>query len=869
MDRPTGREPAEQPPSQPELRLAVAMRGGVSLAIWMGGACLEIDRLRRSAGSRDDIYGELLRCAGYTAVVVDVLAGTSAGGLNAVLLGCSLAYDMRFDCGVRDLWLRVADIQRLSRRPQDRLPRSVLKGDEGFYQRLLDGLGGVVPGQLPTTDRRVDLILTGTLFEPRPDTFHQRIGQAITDTGSRARFRFRQFPELAALSDFHPPDVAPPEPVFRLAYAARSTSSYPGAFEPARICAGRDDTCSQRPPGLWPFPRTMYGVFSESSSGPSEAKVIDGGVLDNIPIGWAVRSIAAARANQPVDRWLLYLQPVPPAAGLRAATGRRETRPGLLTVIRKAHDIKLSSESLLDDVDDLSRYEAAAAQRRRLARTLALTPLGLDELLRWTLDGLESYRRRQGEVEAARQARLLEEPAEVTGPDPLPFGGALAEAGREGRDDAVVAAFLAELRRDGGGDDLVLAADATGCGLLELARRLRSPYALARTVATLLDWTGRLARQAPGATVTVEQEHGPQRRTLGEFAEQNLYHLRFLIEVLVAARDRLVLRGYAHLKAEETPESVTRDAAAALDQAVRHSGLKDDPMSVENLSRLCDSIAGESGPLPPGAWPEDGLHWLWALLADQARWLAQAAATHPELYPYLQAAASQGNERMLEALVAMEVLFGPLRPDPLSETAAIQFHMVSAANLSPFDSEIFGDGPRGADKLAGNQLNNFAAFLSARWRHNDWIWGRLDAARSLVELVARGDRIGDERLPDLRRLAERLGASPGSTREQCVEAIVRRLHAQVLAEELPLLADLEDAPPPTPSWRAILAGRPTPSRGPRPRRCNSSGGSVASRYATGCRRGGDRWLVPAWCCGGRSSRVAGSSPRRCGPSSRC
>ena len=37
-----------------ELRLALAMRGGVSLAVWIGGTCCEIDRLRtagRAQGS--------------------------------------------------------------------------------------------------------------------------------------------------------------------------------------------------------------------------------------------------------------------------------------------------------------------------------------------------------------------------------------------------------------------------------------------------------------------------------------------------------------------------------------------------------------------------------------------------------------------------------------------------------------------------------------------------------------------------------------------------------------------------------------------------------------------------------------------------
>ena len=35
----------------------------------------------------------------------------------------------------------------------------------------------------------------------------------------------------------------------------------------------------------------------------------------------------------------------------------------------------------------------------------------------------------------------------------------------------------------------------------------------------------------------------------------------------------------------------------------------------------------------------------------------------------------------------------------------------------------------GADaNLAGNVLSRFGGFFSARWRENDWQWGRLDAA---------------------------------------------------------------------------------------------------------------------------------------------
>ena len=104
------------------LRLALAMRGGVSLAVWIGGAVAEIDVLRRAhlrtrAGRRSEsqrvpaspaidhtqrdrmqIYRQLLEIAGYNGgVEVDILAGASAGGLNAVLYGTAQSRGVTID----------------------------------------------------------------------------------------------------------------------------------------------------------------------------------------------------------------------------------------------------------------------------------------------------------------------------------------------------------------------------------------------------------------------------------------------------------------------------------------------------------------------------------------------------------------------------------------------------------------------------------------------------------------------------------------------------------------------------------------------------------------------------------------------------
>src|ERR1700704_5637091 len=122
-----------------ELRIALVCFGGVSLAVYMHGISKEIlklvrassalhaiaDRSRRSraeffAGAdRDDpeydteeVYFELLREIGRDVelrVVVDIIAGASAGGINGAMLARALSHDLPMDA-LRKLWLDYADV---------------------------------------------------------------------------------------------------------------------------------------------------------------------------------------------------------------------------------------------------------------------------------------------------------------------------------------------------------------------------------------------------------------------------------------------------------------------------------------------------------------------------------------------------------------------------------------------------------------------------------------------------------------------------------------------------------------------------------------------------------------------------------------
>ena len=96
-------------PPPGEVRLAISMNGGVSLAVWMGGVTSELLELIRS--SDHDVgdefghgYRQLLAALDQTARV-DVIAGASAGGINGVLLALAVAQGLRDLSLARTVWI--------------------------------------------------------------------------------------------------------------------------------------------------------------------------------------------------------------------------------------------------------------------------------------------------------------------------------------------------------------------------------------------------------------------------------------------------------------------------------------------------------------------------------------------------------------------------------------------------------------------------------------------------------------------------------------------------------------------------------------------------------------------------------------------
>ncbi|WP_410668928.1 DUF3376 domain-containing protein [Amycolatopsis sp. cmx-4-68] len=825
------------------------MRGGVSLAVWMGGACREITALRSSdAGpgspaavtARDlvqrAIYRQILEVSGYEQVDVDVIAGTSAGGLNGALLASHLVYGMRFDDGIRDIWLRLGDLELLTRHPGRGFPPSLLEGDEGFYVRLAEQLkrlladSGAASLETQNSPRLVRLILTATRLFPRNEYLRPSVGQALLASWSQAHLAFRHYRTECGLahSIFTDFPAGSANHLDRLAYAARTTSSFPGAFEPARLTVTGPEITDLEP---W---HNAIGTCSETGvpdTGSDQAQLMDGGVLDNIPLSWAIRAVAGAPAQAPVDRWLLYLQPVPPTPPkLPPSSAQRGSLARLARVVRALISTKMNSETLLDDAAELSDAWTSAQRLHGTAGGLPGDPDLAHLPGRGTCRQLmPRYADAVASVEADRLARLVDDPISLAGPDPLPIPDSRAFT------DGQAAAPILEHLRGPAIPDLVRPP-----GNRELNTCwFRSPLAPARAVALVLDWV---------QAVEASRELDPKQLEAISEIRDELYEARFACEVLLASRDRLLLRGGSP-DFEVLPWVMT--ACRRLACFIETAGtLAQERKWCCVLADVAEhAVQSDLLPVEPG-FPDGFLQPIWDRVASLAGNLVEqiGPAARVAGFTALHQAASAGRCKTLHVLAVAELLIGPLRPDPLAEPSRIRVHAMSAAARSPLESILLRrtpatDSERVDSKLSGNQLMNFASFLSARWRLNDWTWGRLDAACSLVDVVARSERLlanGDDKLVewleelykkhyvqvfgdisyDLRSHPEltgligpwhELGVTKANVRQKLPILLTTWLHWNILQQEIPLLTGLAELRsngdvPPTPEQLEQASG---------------------------------------------------------------
>jgi patatin-related protein len=383
-----------------ELRLGLVCYGGVSLAIYMHGMTKEIHRaIRASVLEEQDLpsdpsaaseraYRELLKALRanrdvHTRIVVDAIAGSSAGGINGIFLAKALAHDLGQDA-LRDLWFEHGDLGKIIRQP------------EGIRERLAAAVVELLPlggdDSVPSEEAKEKLIVAALRAYAEPllegDEMTRRIYEALDGmepaedepaTEPKSLMPPRHLLELVVtVTDHHgyarhipiadPPVVAEGQHrhllEFRyrsdqrddfgrkengaLTLAARATSSLPLGFQPVHV---------RTFPEVLPRGATrsedierFFRAYTLADAKPGWAHLLDGGVLDNKPFGPVLRAIKQRHAANEVERYLIFLEPDPKVTD-KATEEPKAPRP--IPAVLGALSGLPRSEPILDELHDL------------------------------------------------------------------------------------------------------------------------------------------------------------------------------------------------------------------------------------------------------------------------------------------------------------------------------------------------------------------------------------------------------------------------------------------------------------------------------------------------------------------------------------
>ena len=776
-----------------ELRFALVCYGGVSLAVYMHGVTKEILKLARAsrdyhayanikdpdhghsqpapqradASDTEKAYFALLREIGRTLdlrIVVDIVAGASAGGINGIILARALAHDLNID-PLRDFWLKHSDVcelmpEHVKARPwnkwyfrpfvwwflwryrKDFMGNDELRRNVSMFLRsrwfkppfdgmnltkvLFDGFSAMgdpaeFGSSLVPAGLSLDLFVTMTDFYGYITDTPIHDPPIVRDREHRQtlKFSYRHWPKGYEQSSFGRDNLA------GLTFSSRATSSFPGAFPPMQF-SEIEELLKERKLGWGAKPEFLYKNFRPyllAGLNPADAAFIDGSVLNNKPFAQAIAAIGGRPAYRHVDRRLLYIDPHP-----QGPRNRHWGRvPGFFETIKGALSDIPRNEPVHDDLawvneynNEVRRLQAVIDSARVHIRTISSAIAGdaLDQPI--TGDIVGKFREQANNVARAETGFAYE------GYLRLKLSAVLED----------VAYLVAEI-----------------CGYVRESKEAARIYKLAQ------QWAAYAGATPPQGEVlqSVDENNG----TLATW-------VRFLLRFDVRYRQRrlrFVIRAvnqfYNRLSEPEfrdiSPEHLDRIKA----------GLYDALGFLQPLS--AKGVAGFEG---KGTLSEATIEKIKAMIQQlegvdekDSKWVKAHAATIE------QGLAALGDDMALEShntrsdALIVALIDSPVGP-PLPQVVRREllehyigfavwdvltfsttnwrdlneFDEIRVDRLSPDDSQTLRQGGAEAT-LKGVQFYHFGAFFSLAYRQNDYLWGRLHAAERLMDIVLDAARI--------------------------------------------------------------------------------------------------------------------------------
>ena len=799
-----------------ETRFAVVMYGGVSLAIYIYGVAKELYGMVRATARTKRItadgIGEYLFSvddlseaekayrsigeAAETKFVVDILSGTSAGGINAIYLAKALVNGQSMDL-LKNIWLEQGDIEKLINDRSSAIgglrlqePPASLLNSQRMYFYLLQALHEMDHGsRVKTQDglspfvEELNLCITAT--DIRGLTVKLPVSNAAVEENKyRNVFRFFYSTRDAAgwevsaderadvTKEFSNDFIAGNNPF--LAYVTRCKFSFPVAFEPMRLDDVKEVLKMREFNRYYAYKPEVWASFYKDywEKGLEEfpkRSFGDGGYIDNKPFSYATEAVARRRADQPVDRKLIYIDPAPEHPELSQG---RENRPDALENVMAAVMSIPRYEPIREDLEKvlernrlirrvnqvLSQVDFVPTLKRSgrkpwVSNALLWSSKYLDkELLNWYGIGYAAYHQ-------IRVADVLEN---------------------------LKNAFLRAFNWDETGqqaDDLALLLDYWRHAYYSIDPAMSETHISENDILFRFDTSWR------------------QRRIL---FLQNIID-KFLLSLDLSGNDtkpNLKTQANELLKVSGIKKKITKfdqqklhaelsrvkrelnDAYGLLrarGRAVRSRSLLSKPNKDSELGVYAEKLAELREMLEPSKNREATGHKL-NILADQVR-LNKAAGLEPspELAAILEmieqvtvALAGHLPNEQKKGYVCQTLILAsgrvndalgtkPKQADKKDLRTPMQkclryyydafeyFDMLTfpitygtdvsesdemeIIRISPEDAKSIVDESKGGKKLAGTTLMNFGAFFAREWRENDMMWGRLDGAENVINAV--------------------------------------------------------------------------------------------------------------------------------------
>jgi len=805
-----------------EVRFAVVMYGGVSLAIYINGIAQEMLRWVRSTARSADgnvallgsgesepslsgterVYrklsyilaanrtgkssADLLKQANQnlsnnetiqTRFVVDILSGTSAGGINGIFLGKALANGQDIS-GLENLWIKEGDVRTLINDKNSvegpvilRDPPASLLNSQRMYFELLkafDSMEETRTASSPFVDE-LDLFVTTT--DLSGVTLPIRLSDGVVyERRHRNVLRFvysNKDVSIETRNDFE----AKYNPF--LAYAARCTSAFPAAFEPMCLCDtdailngylpyANKENCRSDSSDWQRFYKDYLNPAGVNTVKFPKRPFADGGYLDNKPFTYATETVARRQADLLITRKLIYIEPSPEhpeeqpdlevkpdaienVSAALLSLPRYETIREDLQRVRDHNRLVERVNSILENVDDDKRKDQESDTPRKTESFTddEWSQMALADVVAKKGIGYVAYHRLDISSVSDDLAKLV---TRVAGFDEesdhfviirsLVGGWRSQSYNEKAKGERSLNQFLFEFNLNYPMRRINFLRTKISYylsknqnqpevqdKLLAIKKVLNQAYKDLRTTARQLR-----SRQKPATAGTATAEYAPSpaydaiQALKEKLAEET--RKRLPEKVRSKVKDPVVEYFLGVPSNGEKVSGTIKDQSDARAQELLNAN---DKALMAFFKPIAEALKAQIGPAKQKA--DEACRNVLGLQAkassDQSKPPEVTAESHEYLGYYYQ------NYDEYDRII-FPILYG---------TEIGESTKVDIIRISPEDAiALINERETGCHKLAGAALGHFGAFLDPLWRRNDIMWGRLDGAERIITALLPNDR---------------------------------------------------------------------------------------------------------------------------------